>query len=267
MGAKGFIAGAALLAAGGVALALSGGGSKDVGSLDAGVVDEQIEAEEADLAPRAVRSGGGRLVRVVGCRGEQAGAVEDTAVGRVVEVDGVDENVRCHVVVDAMPKPYSEVFPDGSEYVRNIPDIPEIGAEDFHRASWPVMISGSCNQAGSCMWSWLLRGDACLKIADLDYYVGSTMQEFLALDQGQQERFLRTRGTCVSEEGETSCTVSVGDPRADPDAAVVLPHKWAGRDDLNYVRGVGGPGEKKAEARYVLPEQAHAELHGLDGGR
>jgi len=199
----------------------------------------QGASDEVRQANKVARAANGKLVRIVG--GPEPAenvAVSTSVLGDVVEVANPG-NGLCHVILDARPIAKSIIFDDGMEYVGNVPNIPEL-KNAFGKASWPVMIPGSCNGVGACMWSALFRGAACLAIAETDYYVGSTMHEFLALPRGQQRRFLRVRGTCTENDLERSCSVPIGDPRANVGSPVTVPHGWSGRIDLNYVKAQNG---------------------------
>jgi len=253
MNAKGWLGGIGLaaLAAGGIILGVSGDkGGKDV--LEPNEIEEVVT--ESQVASRAVRSSNGRLVRIVGTKSDQEVGVGDSDLGRIVEVANHGNGI-CHVLLDAMPVPKSEIFPDGMEYVGNVPNIPSL-AQYFGKASWPVIIAGSCNEIGSCIWSALLKGEGCVQAGSLANYVGSTMQEFLALPVGTKSRFLRTRGTCVGDDGPHNCTVPVGDERAIAGEPVTVPSSWSGRIDLNFVKGIGG----SPEPRYELKEAEVAEI-------
>lgn len=231
----------ALIAAGGLAAILGGKGDPaDIGEQDGGVVVEEAQVREADVAPRAVRTAGGHLVRVVGAQKEEKTTVSNTDLGRVVEAD-IEDGVLCHVLLEGTPTPMSEMV-DGMEYVGNVPGIEGI-AQYYGQASWPVMISGSCDQdSGKCIWSALFRGSACAAVADSEGYLGSTMHEFLKLPESTKRRFLRTRG---SIDGGT-VTVPYGSEHAVRRAPVTVPHGWASRNDLNYVRAQNG----QADLRY-----------------
>jgi hypothetical protein len=67
-------------------------------------------------------------------------------------------------------------------------------------------------------------------------------------------RSLVARGTCTIHVGgqdvEVSCAVPFAHPNAETDSPLQVPHGWAGRKDLNFVRAVDG----EPEPRYVLPE-------------
>ena len=119
------------------------------------------------------------------------------------------------------------------------------------------MIPSSCNGIGSCMWSVLFRGDCCTRAAASPQYIGSTLKEFLALPVGTQRRFLRVQGECIGDEGQKiGCSVPIGDPRMMAGAKVIVPHRFAGRDDANFVHGEWDDTDKKhkPKARYEMPE-------------
>ncbi len=125
-------------------------------------------------------------------------------------------------------------------YVGNLPDVGEALYNSVVRKSIPVMIPGSC-VADICLWTVMLRGDDCLKIADSDHYVGSTMKEFMSMGKDFKKRFLKTYGMCTSDEGEVRCVVPFGDKRAIQGEAIFFGGtSWAGRSDLDFYRFKNG---------------------------
>jgi hypothetical protein len=245
---KSTIGAAGILAAGAVAavVGLSGGeNDKETGDVPQPIQSQKIF--ERDVCTRAVRSDHGKLVRVVGVSAGANQAVEDTVLGRAVVVDS-SSRALCHVVIDSPPKKKTDK--DGVACSRDYANVPEL-LNHYGRqgASCPVKIHGS-EVGGSYLWSLLLVGESCQAVADLPCYVGSDMHEFLALPMEQKRRFLKVRGRCTVDGGFVGCTVPVGDPRADPESPVSVPHRWAGRRDLNYVRAVKG----KPELRYDIPD-------------
>jgi hypothetical protein len=256
------IATIAILAAGGAAVILSGG--EEITGGDGGTpVVEEVQLTEADVCPRAIRTPTGRMVRVVGVESKGGNSeVKDTEVGRVVEVVELPSNAICHAIVDARPKAKSQFFPDGNEYVGNVPDIPAL-KDCYGKASWPVMISGSClsGPVGSCHWSMLLKGECCKIVGDLPQYEGSTLKEILAKPITIQRRILRTKGRCIGDEGQQiDCTVPIGDPKAIANAPVFISHGWAGRQDLNFV-----PGKWDSQAEKHVPEDRYTMPEGVGG--
>lgn len=247
MSAKKTITGAGVVAAGALAavIGLSGGEDKPV-TRELPAQAKSVKMFERDVCTKAVRTPGGKLVRVVGVQADSQDAVADTELGRTVVVSGVSERSLCHVMIDAKPKKKTE--DDGVGCSRDYADIPELFPH-FGKASCPVKIGGS-EVSGSYLWSVLLRGDACMIAGDLPSYKGSDMHDFLKLPMEQKRRFLKVQGQCPVDGGFVGCTVPVGDPRAVPGSPVQVPHGWAGRRDLNYVRAVGG----KPELRYDIPD-------------
>jgi len=189
-------------------------------------IEETIK--EVRLFPNSIRSAYDGLVHVLGERQSKEDVIGHSNIGRV--------NI-CRVILDAMPIPTSKTFDDGMEYVGNIPNVPEL-RETLAKIQWPTMIAGSCNQIGSCIWSVLLKGKDCVKVESLDYYIGSTMEEFTSLPIGTQQRFLRTKGRCVGESGEQSCTVPIGDSRAIEGAEITVPYGWSRQGEV--LTGIGG---------------------------
>jgi hypothetical protein len=209
--------------------------------------------EEKDVASQAVQATGGKYVRIVGAQRSPFDAVVDNAqLGRVVIIAAMPENALCHVLLDA-PAIGMNVFYLNSELAGEVPNIPEL-KDYFGKASWPVKLPGSCNQQDYCIWSALFKGQGCIVATDLSEYVGSTMKEFLALTPVDKGRSLVARGTCTIHVGgrdvEVSCAVPFAHPNAETDSPLWVPHGWAGRKDLNFVRAVDG----QPEPRYVLPE-------------
>lgn len=235
--------------------ALIFGLTKDVEHEIEEISDVQI-IREVDLVNRATRTPGGRLVRMVGVsKSPEAEITDDPGLGRLVEVDSPGIGL-CHTVLEA-----SSVQHPGEENNRMIPDIQAI-IPLYGRTSWPVLLSGSC-LSGKCMWAALFEGDSCLAVADASGYMGSTMSEFLIFPAEIQARFLRTRGTCTSDDGDHNCTVPMGDPRATPGAPVFVAHGWAGRTDANYVQAVDGVPDLRYDPESITPDGG---VQPVDGG-
>jgi len=214
------------------------GGCGDAGDPD------HLSAEEtpAESADKAVRSPGGKLVRVVGdVQFDKDADPTASDLGDVVEVQpgDVPGDALCNVVFDARPVAVKVLYPD-AEYVGNVPDIPELADEFLAAGCWPVVIQESCTgvPTSTCLWNTQLKGTACTKAADLPQYVGSTAREFDSLPFAVRQRLLRTRGRC-GKDGVVPCMVPVGDPRALAGARIYVPHGWSRRRDLNYVGRTG----------------------------
>ena len=193
----------------------------------------QVHAQPAEVptpaqkADKAMRSSDGTLVRVVGAAFDRNAAVtKDTDVGDVVEVQTVNSQVLCNVVIYAAEIDKSEFYND-AELIGTLPNVAELDFADGVRGIH--LMWGTC-EAGICAWNLLLRGQECAKVGALPHYVASTMKEMWDLPS-VRARLLVTDGMCAGE----SCTVPAGDPRAIPGSAIRFPHRWSGRyGDLDF---------------------------------
>jgi len=193
---------------------------------------EQTSAQKAD---KVVKSSNGMFVRVVGAAFDKDAAVtKDTGVGDVVEVQSVNGQVLCNVVIYATAINKSEFYKDKDgepvKMVGTMPNVPELDFAEGVRGCY--MMPGSC-KAGICAWNVLLRGAECRKVGSLPYYVASTIKEIWDMPSARA-RLLVTDGMC-GEDNNIPCTVSLGDPRAIPNRKIRFNHSWAGRwSDLNF---------------------------------
>jgi hypothetical protein len=218
---------------------------------DCGGAELDGEGTDAELADKAVKSTGGKYVRMVGrVDFDKDAETKNTALGDIVEVQPKDvpADAICNVVLDAQPVAVKIIYPD-AEWVGNVPNIPALRDEVLEAKCWPVLITGSCTgqPVNTCLWNTFLKGAACTKAADLPQYVGSTAREFHALPFALRQRLLRTRGRC-GVGGNVPCMVPVGDPRALAGERVYVPHRWAERDnDLNFVGKTNDEYESRAD--------------------
>lgn len=195
----------------------------------------------ADTADKAARSPGGKLVRIVGVQYDRAATPQAGPLGSVVEVGKPDftPNALCHVLLKGLP-----VLDDESGWI--VPYIPELlDAFGESPASWPVELPRSC-RADGCYYIVLLKAEDCLKAADADGFIGSSMHEFLTAfpgDLAERGRFLWTAGRCVDPQTakEYECPVPVNDVRAIPGRTIRVMGSWSGRrHDLGFAPAKGG---------------------------
>lgn len=213
----------------------------DAGKVDASVVFEEMKPSAEQAARKHLVTPEGKMVRVVGLQHKNGSIVAQNVLGDTVEADSTDtKQGTCNVVIQAVPKNFKQDTLSEFSYVGILPDVGEALYNSVKRRSIPVMIPGSC-VSGICLWTVMLRGDDCLKIADSDHYVGSTMKEFMAMSMKMKQRFLKTFGMCTSEEGEHRCTVPFGDKRAIQGEAIFFGGtSWAGRMDLDFYKFKNG---------------------------
>jgi len=246
----GTIAAAGVVAAGAIA-AIVGLSGEEKGDRDVSESVQSAKVFEREVCTRAVRSSTGRLVRVTGVQESSNAVVQDTAIGRAVVVESAGDNAVCHIMLDAPVKKKEEK--DGVACPGDYADVPGLFSS-FGKVSCPVMIPGS-EKEKHYYWSVILKGGACELAGNLQSFKGSDMHDFLALPLPEKRRFLRVQGQCPVDGGFINCTVPVGDPRAVPDTPVGVPHGWAGRRDLNYVKAKKG----KPELRYDIPDGGFEE--------
>jgi hypothetical protein len=194
-------------------------------------------------------------VRMQGVHNNALASVVDTSSGRGVvhQVEDIDPAVlQCHYVLEAPARPKFTEFDGDRKYHTRTPVMPQL-EEYFGDNSWPVEMPDSCTPGpdGLCFWSATFKGQACIDVAESNWYAGSTIQELMALPPPQRVRLLTTMGTC---EGEP-CTVPYMHIDAIDGARVWVNHSWAGRADYNFV----GTADGTHEQRFKTPE-AKAEV-------
>ena len=203
-----------------------------------------LDNAEIAVATTFVEVRDGKRVRMVGARRVKTDGVTskrlvvaDGVEGRGVVVD-VDPNALCHLIVEAKIRPKV-----AGRYIGNVPDMPGFEGA-FGIASWPVLISDSCDGLGVCLWSALFEGKDCVRVAESVYYVGSTMKEFVGLPEGKKARLMRVMG----KDG----VVQFGDVTAVKGAKAYVPSGWFGASDtLDFVEAVDGV---TVDDRYVVPQ-------------
>ena len=211
-----------------------------VESKDAGIIEE-IPISKEQVARKHLTALNGKKVRVVGLSAKNGSVVAQNVLGETVEADTTDilQGI-CNVVIQAKIKAFKQDTLSEFSFVGNLPDVGEQLYNSIVRKSIPVLIPGSC-VSDICLWTVLLRGDDCLKIAESDHYIGSTMKEFMAMTMEFKKRFLKTYGLCTVEEKEVRCVVPLGDKKAIKGEAIFFGGtSWAGRKDLNYYQSRNG---------------------------
>ena len=191
--------------------------------IDTGGVD--VEAAPEVSARKHLVTDSGRMVRVTGLSHKAGCVISSGALGETVEANAGDVlRGTCNVVIRAPEK-------------STIADMRASALPGcVCNKSIPVMVPGSC-VSGVCFWVVMLRGDDCLKAADSDHYVGSTMKEFMSMSADKKKRLLRTYGMCESKDGKHRCVVPFGDERAIHGEVVFFGGtSWAGRTDLDFYR-------------------------------
>ncbi len=214
------------------------------------LLESELEAKplESQLADTHVTTVLNKKVRMVGLAPKAEAAVANTTIGRSVEADrdGIPPGALCNAILEAKPVLESVLYdrdPTGKEF----PDIPYI-AKEMNKGIRPIKLAGSCLEAGTCMWNTMFYGKDCLTVADLGsvLYKGSSIAEILALPADKKARILQQQGTCIGPNSSYLCWVSYGDPRANVNGEVVIPHDWSGLTKVNFARGKDG----KAILRY-----------------
>ena len=212
--------------------------------------ESELEAKplEKMLADIHVTTVLNKKVRMVGLLPKKEASVSDTTIGRSIEADreSIPDRALCNAILEAKPVLESVLYdrdPTGKEF----PDIPYI-AKEMNKGIRPVKLPGSCLENGTCMWNTMFYGKDCLRVADLGdvLYKGSSLTEILALPANKKARILRQQGTCIGPNSSYLCWVSYGDPRANVNGEVVIPHDWSGLTRVNFARGKDG----KAILRY-----------------
>jgi len=247
-------ASAALLAAGGIAAAvLTGGPATDVGNGAKNGASQIITAtniEEHQACPRAFRAANGRRIRVVGVEGEST-TVQDTELGRVVDIEAIPAAAICPVIIhaDAMAVD-AKMWPDVN------------GIEWGMR---PVPL-GHSKRGNNYVWhSYVLGQDACEAAVSHPNYIGSSIAELLTLeDEELKSRCLVTTGACNVDGQITECNVPFGDSRTIAGKKIRFPHRLAGRPDINLVHA-----DSKGTPEDRVPEPDGgwgAEIPEPDGG-
>jgi hypothetical protein len=182
----------------------------------------------ADTADKGVITPGGKAIRVVGVDYKKDANVIDIEIGNAVVVDEVKPTSMCNMIFEAKRTTMKLLYEDDEKSNRAVPDIPAFKGI-MGKASWPIIIDGSCN-ANTCLWNSLFRGTDCLTVADHPSYRLSSIQEALPLEDEIPDWKCRLIKTIVNSQ-----MVSVCDPSADRDGELFIPHGWAGRkQDLNY---------------------------------
>lgn len=219
---------------------------------------QEIDSTLADAADKIACDKDRRCVRVINVAYDKNAVPASTDFGSTVE-GTIKPDSLCNVILDAFPIAMSELY-EGSEYVRNVPNAPEL-RDMMGKASWPVMLGNSCTHAGNCLWTALFRGQDCLTVAASPYYVASTMRELQDMKPTSDERALWTEGLCNcldvgGQPAKCKCDVLVSDPRAIAHRAERIMHTWAGRDhDLGFRKATDGVlQDRKAVEAVEIPK-------------
>jgi len=240
------------------------GGTKDgevEPTIDGGIVKPvQEEKKIEEVAPIAIVTPSGKKVFVVGEQRPENPVVTETDLGKVVLKNEISDNSLCNVVFEAKLTDKFTPAPHGEQIKSSEPDF---GVNFGHVR--PVIIPGSCDAQKNCIFNTLLKGQECLKSVDIPGYLGSTMGEFLKLPLDTQQKFLKQQGKCSvkinSETREISCTVPVGDPRANADAPVIFNHSWSGRQDINPMQA------SKKDGKFVAVDRADVYMGTAEDNR
>ena len=181
----------------------------------------------------------GKKIRVVGGKIKRWADVEDNELGRTVEVEKIDKEVMCNVVLEGEPVPMSKFNPEFGD--RKVPDI-ETLKDHMGKASLPVMINCPKNNQKKCLWTWLATGDGCIAALDSKGYIGSSIEEFIKLPEDVKQLLLEVAGTCKDpQDDDYPCHVPYGDPRANIDGVITFPHSWgSGGGPLNFAKAKNG---------------------------
>lgn len=257
----GLIAGMGILA-GGVIVVTNLGGKDDITVGEPTISDARLAPTEAEVVDRAVRASNDKLVHVVGVDVAKDSVVGDTIIGRAVVVDAVKENSECSVVFEAKEviKEITDIHGSGKSTITRV----DLDLVKYPRGTF-VKLSGSLDKTTQTwIWNALLVGQSCKDIALEPGYLGSSMQELLALPDAMKAKILRTYGMCLdvgidgklNKEGKTHrCDVPYGDARAVAGEEIFFHHSFSMRDDLHIMP------KKNAEVqkRYQTPDGGFRE--------
>jgi hypothetical protein len=228
-------------AAGGLAIGLSGDKKEDpIDPVNPGVA-EMPKLTEADVLPHAIKVGN-RHVYVAGME-KKSERIVDVSVGRVLEHDPSDASadILCPVIIEAREKgnmPDVGIFDDAWRSGGN--HIPE-----------KLELSES---GGKWMWYVVFKGADCVRVASLNEYVGSSMEEFINLPMSQRRRILRKIVAC-GDENKFSCIV----PIENGDTSAFFPKELAGREDLKFM-GLESGKIKKRNAMKMFEDMEAVEI-------
>jgi hypothetical protein len=253
--------GAGIVTAGGVAVAIfaNSGNLPDTGNRGLTNAVQAIAAkniEEYQARPCAFRAASGKHIRVVGVESdEEQPAVVDSELGRVIEVAAIPNKGLCPFVIHAAVRTMDK---------KRWPDIDGI--------KWgmrPVQIDHS-EKAGDWAWNGFVEGQQeCEKVLSHANYLGSSMQELLALPDEWKRRLLKVDGICNFEGQDHPCSVPWGDPRAVAGSKIRFPHRLSGRPDINLVEAAsdGTPDDRVSEPDGGWGAEIPDEPQELDGGK
>ena len=257
----GMLAGFGILAGGVVVVSNLGGKDGTVGEPVARI--ERLAPTEAEVVDRAVRASNNKLVHVVGVDVAKDSVVGDTAIGRAVVVDAVKNSSECSVVFEAgeVTKEITDIHGTGKATITRV----DLDPVKFSRGTF-VKRGGEDKVKKTWIWNALLVGQECKDIALEPGYLGSSMQELLALPEAMKAKILRTYGMCLdvgidgklNKEGKTHrCDVPYGDPRAINAEEIFFPHNFSGREhDL----GIMPKKNSEVQKRYATPDGGFREV-------
>jgi hypothetical protein len=171
--------------------------------------------------PHIAKTKSGKHVRIV--MGAIAGAKEeDTDFGKafVIPEGNVPADAFCNIVFEADIE------------IKNGRPQPKLDGLDrlLNAGALPVLIRIDDDDVG--IWNCLFKGNSCLSMAEMPEYIGSDIQQFI--NHKKRKFLLKTRAITGSKDknDRPKADVDIDDVDADPNAEVIFPHGWAGRDDL-----------------------------------
>jgi len=173
--------------------------------------------------PKVVKTKSGKQVRIVGFDAPDA-KEEDTEFGKALIFSGenVPSNAFCNVVFEADVEIEEGRLKPALENLENF----------LNAGALPVLMRIDDDDVG--IWNCLFRGNDCISVAELPGYLGSDIQQFI--NHPKRKFLLKTQAKAGSKDknGHLKTSVDIDDVDADPDAEVVVPHGWLGRDDFNF---------------------------------